>query len=339
MLSLKPFLHRDEHSRDDLLSAHRRMIASLLDGIVIHAVRGDALDYARLESDMVNLRDSVSASDLSSADLLISTGSALKAIQDYNRRTGSLLQAQALEVQKITGMLTQAIVNLAVEGSTNVSRLQALERQLELTSGLEDVRSLKQKLSECLMGIREEKLRQKSVSEATVQGLSGGLRLARSETPLPSADSLDPITGLSTRPAAENAIALAADSGTHVYAALFVIDHLHGLNTRFGRAVGDQTIMLFAQHLAQHLRPQDAVYRWSGPAFLALLTREDPAEKVRRELAPVASARLELNVESRGRAVLLPINFSWTFITIPICGKAGAVVDQLDAFLASKVGF
>lgn len=338
MLTLRPFLHRDEKSRDDLLSAHRRMIASLLDGIVVHAVRGDALDYSRLESDLVNLRNGLSADDLSSADLLISTGSALKAIQDYNRRTGFLLQAQAMEVQKITGMLTQTIVNLATEGSTNVSRLQALERQLESATGLEDVRLLKQKLSECLVAIREEKIRQKFVSESTVQGLTEGLRAARPDRPLPSADALDAITGLGTRPAAETAIASAADSGTNVYAAFFVIDHLHGLNTRFGRAVGDQTTMMFAQHLAQHLRPQDAVYRWSGPAFLALLTRDEPAEKVRRELGPTASARLELNVESRGRAVLLPINFSWTFLPIPVCGKAGAVVDQLDAFLTSKVG-
>ncbi len=297
------------------------------------------MDYERLETDMVSLRRSVSADDLGSADLLISTGSALKALQDYNRRTGDLLQAQTVEVQKITGMLTQAIVGLAVEGSTSVSRLQALERQLEGAAGLEDVRSLKHKLSECLTGIREEKLRQKTTSDMTVSKLSEGLRAARPDAPALNADSRDGTTGLGTRPAAENAIAAAADSGKSFYAAFFVIDHLHGLNSRFGRSVGDQTISMFSQHLARHFRAEDQVFRWSGPAFLALASREGSAEMVRREFAPIASARLEMNVESKGRAVLLPINFSWSLISIPICGKAGAVVDQLDAFLTRRVGF
>lgn len=338
MLSFKPFLYREEPSRgDDLLPALRRMIATLLDGFVQHAVRGDSLDYSRLEIDMLGLRNEVIAEDLTSADLMIATGTALKTLQDYNRRTGALVQAQAVEVQKITGMLTQAIVNLAVDGSTNVSRLQSLERELETAAKIEDVRLLKDKLSECLAGIREEKLRQKAATDAAVSGMKENLRSTQPEVAV-SAAAVDKTTGLSTRPEAEAAIAAATDGTKNVFAVLFVIDHLHGLNARFGRAVGDQTIVMFAQHLAQHLQPSDTVYRWSGPAFLALIERNDGAERVRRELLPVATARLELNVEARGRAVLLPIHFSWTFVPIPLCGKAGAIIDKLDAFLVSKVG-
>ncbi len=338
MLSLKPFLHRDVHERNDLIAAQHRMIASLLDGIVVHAVKGDPLDFERLQDDISTLRNSVNMEEWSSADLLISTGTALKALQDYNRRTGAFIRAQGLELQKITGMLTHTIVNLSIEGSTNVSKLQTLEKQLESAVGADDMRVLKEKLSDCLEGIREEKFRQKAASEAAVSDLSDRLHSARPDLEIPSAASLDPTTSFQTRPSAERALAVASDGSAATFAALYVIDHLHGLNARFGRAIGDQTIQMFARHLTKFTASGDVVFRWSGPAFLILVQREGSLEMVRRELAPIASARLEMTVEARGRAVLLPVNFSWTFMQIPQNGKVSAVVDKLDAFLASKVG-
>lgn len=339
MLSFKPFLHRNVDERDNLVAAQQRMIASLLDGIVVHAVKGDPLDFERLQDDISSLRNSANTEEWSSADLLISTGTALKALQDYNRRTGAFIRAQGVELQKITGMLTQAIVNLSIEGSTNVSKLQALEKQLESAVGVDTVRVLKEKLSDCLEGIREEKFRQKVASETVVANLSDGLQSARPCVALPSAGALDPTTGLPTRPSAEHSLALASDGVTQTFAALYVIDHLHGLNSRFGRAIGDQTIQMFARHLAKHLTPGDVTFRWSGPAFLILLQREGSLEIVRRELASIASTRLEMTVEARGRAVMLPVNFSWTLVQIHQNGKVSGVVDKLDAFVASKVGF
>lgn len=336
MPSFKHFRIHDEKGPEDFLAAQSRMISLLLDGTVIHAVRGDPADYTRFESDLAAIREEIATQHLNPGDLLIKTGYALKALQDYNRRTSNFRNAQSIELQKITSMLTGAIANLSVAGSTNVTQLQAIERQLEKTAGLDDVRLLKERLSECLLAIREEKLRQQAASEAAISDLSENLHSVRAAPSAPS--SLDAATGPQSRPAAEMAIAAAADGVATVYGALFVIDHLHRLNIRFGRAVGDQIIALFTQHLAQHLHPKDVVFRWSGPAFLVLLERDEPIERVRRSLAPIAGARLEKTVESRDRTVLLPLNFSWTLLPIPVDGKASGSIDRFDAFLSSKLG-
>ncbi len=337
MLSLKHFLTREGTRHEDFMAAQSRMISLLLDGVVVHAVRGDASDYLRLESDMAYIRDALKTEVLNPGDLLIKTGTALKTLQDYNRRTTDFGNAQSVELQKITAMLTGAIANLSVAGSTNVTRMQSIERELEKATGLDDVRQLKEKLSECLVGIREEKVRQQLASEAAVKDLNANLREVRA--PQAGSETLNNSTGLRSRPSAELAIAAATDGHDHVYGALFVIDHLHGLNTRFGRKVGDQLIALFTEHLTQNLQPEDAIFRWSGPAFLLLMRREDTIERVRRSLAPVTNARLEKTVESRDRTVLLPLNFSWTLLQIPTGGKASGTIDKFDAFLSSKIGY
>ena len=323
---------------EDTFAAQQRMITLLLETMVHHAVRGDALDFALLESDITSFREAISSENLESGDLLMQTATALKSLEDYNRRTSDFHRQQALELKKITAMMTRSIVNLSVAGSTNVARLQSLERQLERAAKIDDIRMLKERLGECLIGIREEKFRQQASSEGVIDGLNGTSLAAGAVPRTISLQSLDVTTGLGSRSAAERAIANCSDNGGTFYAALFVIDHLHGLNTRYGRAVGDQIILSFAQHLAQTLRPEDAVFRWSGPAFLTLVEREDSLEKVRRAQAPVTNARLEKMVQSRDRTVLLPINFSWTLVPVSMGGRASVTVDRLDAFLTSKVG-
>jgi len=99
------------------MAAQSRMISLLLDGVVVHAVRGDALDYSRFEADMAGIRDALSSEILTPGDLMIKTGTALKTLQDYNRRTSAFSNAQSVELQKITAMLTGAIANLSVAGT------------------------------------------------------------------------------------------------------------------------------------------------------------------------------------------------------------------------------
>ncbi len=320
------------------------MIGSLLDGIVVHAVRGGGTDYLQLESEVRAVRQSI-CPEISPGDLLVATGTALKALHHYNRKTSASNQAQAVELRQITGMLTEAIVNLAEAGSTNVSRLQLIERHLERAADVEDVRQLKQQLSECLVQLREEKLRQGAASDSVIGGLSNGLRVARAhhEPNMPAdakaeSTALDFTTGLRTRPAAEAALSDCIDKRRTAYAALFVVDHLHGVNARFGRAVGDQVITLFTQHLRQKLRPEDTVFRWSGPAFLALLDRDGTLETVRMDLVPVTKARLEKTVEFKGRSVLLPLHFSCNLLAVSPTDRASLLIDKLDSFIAGKVG-
>ena len=93
--------------------------------------------------------------------------------------------------------------------------MQIIERQLETASGVDDVRLLKSKISECLLGIREEKLRQQLASDAVVNDLNANLSELRG--PQAAADTLDRATGLQSRPSAEIAIANATEANATAF--------------------------------------------------------------------------------------------------------------------------
>ena len=290
--------------------------------MAVYAVPGDSEDYARLHADLTSLRRALRV-DTTAEDLLIATGSALKSFQDYNHRTTQFVQAQGRELQKMTSMLTEAIVSLSGGAEESKNRLQDIERQIEKASGLDDIRKLKERLAQCLVDLREERFRQTDTAKRTVGSLQSALQPG----------NYDDATGLGSRPNAEAALASARDSGSHAFAALFTIDHLHGLNSRFGRSVGDRIIMLFAQHLAQRL---NNVYRWSGPGFLAIVENDGGMERAKSDLIP-ALTRLETTIEVNGRTVLVPVNYSWTMYSIRDCDRVTTLIHKLDEFQNAKM--
>ena len=161
-----------------------------------HAVRGDAADIALLESDLTSFRDAINSENLESGDLLTKTATALKSLRESNRRTSEFYSQQAFELQRITAMMTGTIAKRV--------RLQPLERQLERAAKIDYIRMLKERLGECLIGIREEKLRQQALSEGVIDGLNGTLVSAGLVPRTISPQSSDVTTGLGSRPAARS---------------------------------------------------------------------------------------------------------------------------------------
>ena len=93
----------------------------------------------------------------------------------------------------------------------------------------------------------------------------------------PAINSLDVCTGLPTRPDGEAAIHKAIQRNAHAYAAVFYLHRMAMTNARFGEAMGNQMILFCSQHVSSRLtRANDLLFRWSGPAFLAVIERQDP---------------------------------------------------------------
>jgi diguanylate cyclase (GGDEF)-like protein len=115
-----------------------------------------------------------------------------------------------------------------------------------------------------------------------------------------NAASTDFLTGLLNRRAfLENALnlcALQAKRNEPLTLLLFDLDHFKSINDRFGHAVGDDVLKLFAQMTSSSTRATDIVARLGGEEFAAIL----PASA---DIAAMIANRVRLAFEAAGATV------------------------------------
>ncbi len=333
MISLRKFWNAPNQQQDPEPATLLRVVQLLIQGIALHAVEGDPQEYQSFRRDIQEQLEAVEANS-APADLMLSVGAVLKALENYNARTTRHLRMQGAELHHMIAMLTRTVAALGSGNEESVSRLREIEGQLVKTSAIEDVRVLKQRLADCLESIHTEARRQKSESVRAVVSLQEEIRESQQRIAAAGAGPvLDPTTGLPARAAAAAALAEWVLNPKPPYAALFIVDRVVLINTRFGYEVGDRVLNTYLEELRKHLSPADQIFRWSGPAFLALLQRPDRIEKVREHLRFVLSGKIERNFELSNRSALLSISATWAVFAVapPLEG----LIEQLDSFLGS----
>jgi FOG: GGDEF domain len=307
----------------------------LLQAMGLHAVEGDRAEYDRFRASITALQSSL-AEDPSPDNILLTAGTAVKKLGDHNWHTSQFIRAKGIELQSIVGMLTNSMSQVSTASRTSIERLQHLQKQIEHASMVEDVRTLKLRLSDCLQSIHGECERQREESSQAVEEIKKSLQKVSEQEPVEKSPASDPLTGLILRAGAEQAIKAACMKGTHVYAGLFVMDRIQSIVSRFGVELGDRAMIFFVQHLSTALTGDDTLFRWSQTSFLALIHRSESLEVVRRQMSQTIAHRTEESFEIGGRSVVLPVSSSWVIIPLFEQGYAEAV-KKLDAFGAPKL--
>lgn len=107
----------------------------------------------------------------------------------------------------------------------------------------------------------------------------------------------DPLTGLFNRrgfvEGAQKMIRLQARKGKPIAVLVFDLDHFKSINDRFGHAIGDDTLKLFAATISKSLRATDLVARFGGEEFAVLIPEKIDdamlvAERLRKTFANAA---------------------------------------------------
>ena len=113
----------------------------------------------------------------------------------------------------------------------------------------------------------------------------------------------DDLTGLANRrgivQVAERAVSASARNDQPVSFLMIDLDHFKQVNDRFGHAGGDALLLTIAGQISESLRREDAVGRFGGEEFLAVLPGADLAD------AQVVAERVRHDVESAGRDTLV----------------------------------
>lgn len=190
--------------------------------------------------------------------------------------------------------------------------VQMLQGIVETAGRADDVHTIKSQLADCLSSILEEVERR--------QGL-----------PNPS---LDPVTGLPARARAEDAILNACSAYPNACVGVLAIDRLNTLNLKFGNQAGDKILQHYAETLRHQLPSGYQVFRWSGPAMVALLLRPERIEQVRREFGRLVDTRYEHVVDTPSRVVHLPILPRWA--VWPMMASPPLLFHKIDCFASMQ---
>lgn len=337
MISLKTYLlgGPDKDPGKEVETSYGRMIDLFLQGVSLHAVEGDKVDYSQFRSDMDGFALRLT-SEQPISERFVVVSEALRALADYNRRTSQYLRTQNAELQKMITMLTQTVIAVGTNSETSVAGLQGIERALEETRLVDDVRLVKAQLGECLQTVRVEAVRQIEEGKATRASIQR--ELARSQDRIGGfsvGPRVDPVTGLRGMVEAQQALQAASAEPGNKFLLLFVVNRLQAVNARFGTVIGDQVLALAAEHFRGALPAEDILYRWHGPALVAVLSRTSDIGYVRDEIRLFAEKKLEKNFAIGSRSVLLPISTSWT--VFPIVPPVDALLRKVEVFTAAQL--
>lgn len=239
----------------------------------------------------------------------------------------------------VLSVAVQAATNLCLVSEHLAERLGELEDQIEEAANIGAVRVLRFRLTEYLQQVRDRTLRQRErMAEALTQlreqlEIAHGLRSSQSGN---AAAAPDKLTGLQARGCAERALAAALDAGVPGYAVLFVMDSLHVINSRYGYSTGDQMLHVVCDHLASRLSPGDRLFRWTGPAFIALMERVESVAEIEEEITRIGLDQLKVTVQIGNGSVSLPI--STVPLLLPLTGVKSLpdLARRVDAFIGEQ---
>ena len=190
MISIKRYFNQTPAE-----AALRQVAALLIEKIGESAVEGDAQELATFKAEIGRIGDGFGP-DTKAENLLAAAELATKALTAYNLRVTWLIGRQANEVQTVVRMLQQTIVGITGENTRSGQRLQEIGQELEKSGAVKDLSTLKVHLSECLNSLHEERLKQKSEADSTIQRLQIEIERNKASASYAAGGELDTITGL-----------------------------------------------------------------------------------------------------------------------------------------------
>jgi GGDEF domain-containing protein len=284
-------------------------VQALLHGIAVNTVKGDPEEDRQFRTRMVRISEAVDG-EPSWLDAKSVADSAIGALHDHNARASRYHHSNASELRAVIQVLIGTLEDLSIGSPRRMQELRELGKRLAAATGPEAIGEGKLKLSQCLAGIRQEAERHRQ--------FSGGHSCQ------------DPVTGLEGRPSAEAALTQACVSDTSSCAVIVLVDRLALYNRRYGRDVGDKVLRFFVEFVKGAFEPGLPLFRWTGPAVLLL--RPGSHEGVQSQMRRAFDPRLEFEVDSGSRSILLSVGISWS--VLPMMVDPRLVVNKIDAFVS-----
>ena len=311
LVSLKGILRNGKPAAADYV----RNLQTLLAGISRYTIDGREDELAAFRETLLRLSAEIREQSLT-ADIEKTVATSLEHLRAYNERFSTINTGKIGELKSVMRTMTETITFLSESRHRSVHQLQFVEREMEQAAQLDDIRLLRVKLNSCLEMVREETVRLQTELKDPSEAI--GAQKSRPVVEVESAPrfgSMDQVTGLPSRRSAEQAISAAVSGPQDFVIALFVVNRLPGINARYGREIGDEVMLRVSNHFAQHLASSTLLYRWSGPALVALAETYGKELDIKAAWTKTASQKHEFSLESQQRSVFVMVETSVSFFS------------------------
>jgi GGDEF domain-containing protein len=282
------------------------VLASLLQGIAIHAIKGDPEHYRQFRAKMLKAAE-LSEDGEPVPDVAAKAEMASNLLRHHCGRANEYFVSQISELRAVIDLLVGTLADLAVAKPELTRQLREIAQQIHAAGDGAALRQQRADLTRCLAEIRQ----------AAELGFHTNADVA----------ALDSVTGLNGRSAAEKALVEACSSSSPVCAVVLLLDRLKLYNQRYGREVGDKTLHFFADFVKRSFGCNGSLFRWSGPVLLML--RHGPVDKVQAEVRRILDSRLQFDCETESRHLLLSIDA--TCSVLPMMVDPRMLVNKIDS--------
>jgi len=260
----------------------------------------------------------------------------LFALNEYHRHVGADFQKLIAELRAMLCAMTDTLIFLSASSAGSVKQLNLVESKLQQLATVTDAEKARSLLEECLCLVRSEANHAQSHTAVKLASLQAEVDRLVNHVNSAGSDqsSHDKVTLLPNRADAETAINERVCRGEEFVSALFVVDSMVSINNRFGRAAGDDILRKVAQYIAQTLGGA-TLYRWTGPAFLALFDCKLIPVICEGRAKRVASFRLEESLEKGDRTVLMVVSCSLHLDRLSSKHPPETVIRRIEEFVAA----
>lgn len=253
-----------------------------------------------------------------------SSTAVVERVSQYQRQTQQQIEASLAELHDTIRVLLSAVEQSQADPEEAGVALDRVANQIQSARSAEEVQAAREQLAQTLAGFGPPA----HGSHAAASKPTGKTAAAE-----PKVMTTDPATGLPGRDAAEAALAgVPAEHREHSFLVMLHVQRMELVTARFGETFGGQVLFFCAQHIARLMHPEDQLFRWRGPAFVALLRRDVSLVEVRQEVLRACGSRIMF--ESANNSVLLPINMSVQVVQVEST-PVSELISAAESFFAN----
>lgn len=312
----------------------RRAVALLVERLGRSAVYDDPRELAEFRRDIQSISDALTP-ELPHDNLLTLAESAAQALETQNRQVAGRIGREHRIFHEIVQTIYSSLAKIAGESGECVRALERIDRDLGSGTGFMDLPSLKLHLETCLTAVGEQIEHERAAAKSTIEKLQMVIEELRgSAGGRPDRKSASAASAGRDQNACVAAIAEAIRKGTRHFVVVMVVNRIQPINARFGREAGDWMLGRFREHVESQILASDRLFRWTGPAMVALLERPKALDEVRGVVKRMLDTPIDETYEIGERSILIPISAAWSiFMLTP---EAGAAERQIQTFIASQ---